>query len=77
MFVKKENDIPHDYNIYKIISLFIDGNSTVKSLERYWIINQESIKYIKNSDVVLYKQLIDNFKKRKSEILHGKEKNNI
>ena len=50
--------------------MFIDGNGSVKSLERYWLINKKSIKFIKKRDSSLYNQLVNDFKSHKLKILN-------
>ena len=53
---------------YKILTAFMVGIESVKSLEWYYRKNISVIHAIKETDSELYKQLINNFKKAKDEI---------
>ena len=54
--------------VYEIITAFLSGIETIKSLEKYYRNNISAINAIKEIDLKLHKQLINKFKEERHAI---------
>ena len=70
---KNKKDMAHDVefagNVYKFLSAFMEKIKSVESLERYYLANKKAILTMKMHDNRYYDKLIDDFKKKKADIL--------
>ena len=70
---KNRKDMEHDKefanNVYKILSSFMSNIKTVEGLERYYKRNKKAILTMQAHDNSCYVRLIDDFKKKKTDIL--------
>ena len=73
MLEKNRRDMAHDTkfaeNVYLIISSFMDKIDSVDGLEKYYLANKKAILTMKANDNTCYDRLIDDFKKKKADIL--------
>jgi len=73
MSKKKLNDKDYSFSdgLYTVMKSFMPED-TVAQLEKHWMQNQKPLNMLQDMNPKLYKQLIEDFKSRKKEILEEK-----